>query len=90
MLPIMSFKEYSPTVFKITQSLTFILPSVIVPVLSRHNTLTLASISSEYISCTSVWFLASLTMPTASATLVKRSMPEGIMPMTTEQVRCIA
>ncbi len=33
-----------------TISSTFILPSVIVPVLSRHKTLTLASVSIEYIS----------------------------------------
>ena len=43
-----------------TQSFTLMRPSVIVPVLSRHNTFTLASISKEYRSCTSVLFLASL------------------------------
>ena len=40
----------SPIVFRIIVSFTRIRPSVIVPVLSRHRTFTLASISSEYIS----------------------------------------
>ena len=86
-LPIISFMEWSPTVFKITVSLTFILPSVIVPVLSRHSTFTRASISSEYISCTSVFDFASLIIPTASASEVSSSIPEGIIPITTVQVR---
>ena len=88
--PIISFSEYSSTVFKIMQSLTFILPSVIVPVLSRQSTLTRASISSEYKSCTKVLCLVRRITPTASATLVSSSIPEGIMPIITVHVRCIA
>ena len=42
-------------------SVTRIVPSVIVPVLSRHTISALASISIEYISCTSVLFFASRT-----------------------------
>ena len=68
------------------QSLTFMRPSVMVPVLSRQSTLTRASISSEYISCTRVLYFARRIMPTDSATVVRSSSPEGIMPMMTEQV----
>ena len=57
------------------------LPSVIVPVLSRHNTSVLASISILYKSWTKVLFLASLTTPTARATLVSKNIPAGIIPI---------
>ena len=69
------------------QSLTFILPSVMVPVLSRHSTFTRASISNEYRSCTRVLCVIKRRMPTVSAKLVKSNMPEGIMPMMTVTVR---
>ena len=69
------------------QSLTFMRPSVRVPVLSRHKTLTRASISNEYMSCTSVLRDISRMMPSVKARLVRSSIPEGIMPMTMETVR---
>ena len=86
MEPKISSTVYSVGLFKSTQSLTRILPSVIVPVLSRHRTLTRASISREYISCTSVLYFARRIMPTESATVVSSNKPEGTMPMTTENV----
>ena len=68
------------------QSFTVILPSVIVPVLSRQSTLTRASISREYRSCTRVCFFASRLTPNAMASDVKSNSPEGIMPITTAPV----
>ena len=47
MEPRISSTEYSVGLLSSMQSLTFIRPSVIVPVLSRHSTLTRASISRE-------------------------------------------
>ena len=55
-------------------------PVVMVPVLSRHSTSTRARVSMPYSSCTSVLRLPSRTTPTASATLVSRISPSGIMP----------
>ena len=86
MLAMTSSSVWSTKVLRIMQSLTVILPSVIVPVLSRHSTLTRASISREYRSCTRVCFLASLRTPTAIAKDVSSNSPEGIMPTTTAQV----
>ena len=64
---------------KVIKSTTFIVPSVMVPVLSRHKTFVLASISIEYRSRTKVFFFASLTTPTASAMVISRNIPAGIM-----------
>ena len=88
-LPTISFTEYSVGLFSSMQSLTFMRPSVMVPVLSRQSTFTRASISSEYRSCTRVLCVIRRMMPSVSAILVSSSMPEGIMPMTMETVRWI-
>ena len=56
------------------------LPSVIVPVLSRHSTSTLASVSTQYISCARVWCLASLITLRQNTTDVSATRPLGIMP----------
>ena len=61
---------------------TCMLPSVIVPVLSRQSTSTRASVSMLYRSCTSVRLRASLMTPTASAIEVSITSPSGIMPTT--------
>ena len=45
---------------------------VIVPVLSTHRTFTLASVSTQFISCTSTLFFPSLITLTTSATLARR------------------
>ena len=79
--PIIAFSELAYALLISTLFTTFIVPSVIVPVLSRHSTSVRASISIEYKSCTSVLLLASLITPTASATLVSKNMPAGIMPI---------
>ena len=63
-----------------TTSLTDISGLVIVPVLSTQSTLTLASVSTQFISCTSTLFPASLLTLTTSATLASRYNPSGIMP----------
>ena len=60
-------------------SLTRMLPSVIVPVLSRHSVSTRASISMQYSSCTTVFLFARRKKEAASATLVSRKGPAGIM-----------
>ena len=62
-------------------STTFIVPSVIVPVLSKHRTLARASISMEYRFLTSVFFLPSLITPTDNPTVINRYMPAGIIPV---------
>ena len=53
---------------------------VIVPVLSTHNTLTLASVSTQFISCTNTLLLASFLTLTTKATLASRYRPSGIIP----------
>ncbi len=73
------FKSMSFAPLSGTTSFTFIVPSVIVPVLSKQSTLTLANISIEYISFTSVFFVPSLITPTASVILVNKYIPEGII-----------
>ena len=60
-------------------SATSIVPSVIVPVLSRHTTSTRASTSMAGSSCTSVRRRDSRTTPTANATLVSSTRPSGTM-----------
>ena len=62
-------------------SLTSIIPSVIVPVLSRHNTSVLASVSIQYNSWTKTLYLPSLITDTARTVLVKRTNPSGIIPI---------
>ena len=61
---------------------THIVPSVIVPVLSRQSTSARASISIEYMSCTSVLFLASFSTLSVRVRVTRRYIPAGIMPMT--------
>ena len=63
-----------------TTSLTDISGFVIVPVLSTHSTLTLASVSTQFISCTRTFLPASLLTLTTSATLARRYKPSGIIP----------
>ena len=69
-----------------TKSATSIQPSVIVPVLSRHNTSTLASVSIQYNSCTSTLLLDNLMTLTAKTVLVKSINPSGIIPITAATV----
>jgi len=80
MLEIISRTVYFPPYFNSITSQTFIVPFVIVPVLSRHNVSTRASISIQYNSCTRVRDFAKLITPTARASDVKRNMPAGIIP----------
>ena len=75
--PAISFPTLS---FKNTTSLTDISGLVIVPVLSTHNTLTLASVSTQFISCTNTLLLASFLTLTTKATLASRYRPSGIIP----------
>ena len=74
------------TLFSSITSQTCIVPSVIVPVLSRHKTLLLASISMEKRSFTSVFFLLSLITPTASAIVTSKNIPAGTIPVNAPQV----
>ena len=69
---------------------TCILPSVMVPVLSRHRVSTRASVSMQYSSCTSVLRFARLMEPTASATLVSKTRPSGITTSNAATVDTIA
>ena len=69
---------------------TVMLPSVIVPVLSRQSTSTLARFSTQYKSCTRVWWRERRTTLTASAMLTKSTMPPGIMAEIAATVRTIA
>ena len=48
--------------------------------MSTHNTLTLASVSTQFISCTITFFFPSLITLTTSATLASRYSPSGIIP----------
>ena len=63
------------------KSLTSIIPSVNVPVLSKHNVSTLASVSIQYNSCTNTFDLDSLITLTAKTVLVRRMSPSGIIPI---------
>ena len=67
---------------KSTVSTTRMLPSVIVPVLSKHNVSTRASISMQYSSCARVLFLLSRKKDAPNATLVNKKGPAGIMEIT--------
>ena len=62
-------------------SFTSITPSVIVPVLSRQITLTLARVSIQYKSCTKTFLLDSLITLTAKTVLVSKTNPSGIIPI---------
>jgi len=57
-----------------------IFPSVIVPVLSRHNVSTCANVSIEYISWTKIRFFASLVTPVVNAILINNTNPFGNIP----------
>ena len=57
------------------------LPSVMVPVLSRHKVSTRASISMQGNSRTSTFLCASLSAPTASVMLVSKTIPLGTIPI---------
>ena len=59
---------------------TAILFFVIVPVLSTQSTLTLASVSTHTISCTTTFFFPSRITLTTRATLASRYKPSGIIP----------
>ena len=59
---------------------TVISSVVSVPVLSRQSTSTLASVSMQYISCTSTFLDESLIIDTARTELVRRIIPFGIIP----------
>ena len=61
-------------------SITFILPSVIVPVLSKQRVSMCASVSTLYRSCTSTCFFASLITPDSSEILVNSTNPLGSIP----------
>ena len=63
----------------ISNDSTDIVPSVKVPVLSKHKVSTLESNSTEYKSWAKVLFWASLTTPVAIATEAKRAIPQGII-----------
>ena len=56
-----------------------IVPSVIVPVLSKHRVSTLANISIEYKSWTKHLFLARVKTPTERVTDVSKNIPAGII-----------
>ena len=71
-------------------SKTFIVPSVIVPVLSRQSTFARASISIEYMFLTRVFFLASFTTPTVKPTVIRRYIPAGIIPVSAPLVLVMA
>ena len=59
---------------------------VMVPVLSTHSTSTRASVSMQFISCVSTRRPARRIIPTASATLVSRYNPSGIIPISAATV----
>ena len=63
-----------------TISSTCMEPSVIVPVLSRQRVSTLARVSTQYMSCTSVFLAESFITLTAKARLISSTSPSGIMP----------
>ena len=69
---------------------TLILPSVMVPVLSRQRVSTLANVSVQYISWARVLCAASLIVLTAITTLVRRYSPSGIIPISAAAVLTIA
>ena len=71
----------SSSLYRCTSS-TRMVPSVIVPVLSRQRVSTLASVSIQYNSCTSVFFVARTREPSVRATLVSSTRPSGIIPRT--------
>ena len=71
----------SLSLFPINSTLTKLsFPSVIVPVLSTHNTSTLAKTSVADNCCTNVLYFASLTTDTIKVALVRRTKPSGIIP----------
>ena len=59
---------------------TSISGSVMVPVLSTHSTSTRASVSMQFMSCTSTFFRLSFTADAAMAMEVSRYSPSGIIP----------
>ena len=61
-------------------SITFIFPSVIVPVLSKHKVSMCAKVSTLYKSCTKTCFLASFITPVSSDILVSNTKPFGSIP----------
>ena len=61
--------------------LTSIIPSVIVPVLSKQIVSTLASVSIQYSCWTNTFCLPSLITLTAITELVSKSNPSGIIPI---------
>jgi len=66
--------------------LTSIVPSVIVPVLSRQSTSTRASVSIQYRSCASVLCLERRITLTQNTVDESATSPEGIMPMSVATV----
>ena len=60
------------------------------PVLSTHSTSTRARVSMAFISWINVRFRARRTTLTASATLVSKNSPSGIMPMRAATVETTA
>ena len=61
-------------------SSTCILPSVSVPVLSRHKVSTCANVSRANSSCTNTFFLESAMIPTARLMLMSSTRPFGSIP----------
>ena len=55
------------------------MPSVRVPVLSKHKVFTLDKDSTEYKFWAKVWVCANLTTPVAIATDANKAIPNGIM-----------
>ena len=56
--------------------------SVIVPVLSTHNTSTRDKVSMLFMSCKRTFFVANRMVPSAKATVASKYNPSGIMPIT--------
>ena len=81
--------EISPLLKEISLT-TSNFPSVIVPVLSKHATSTLASISIQYKSCTNTFFLDNLITLTARTVEVSKTNPSGIIPIIPATVEVIA
>ena len=69
---------------------THMRPSVMVPVLSRHSVSTRASVSMQYSSCTRVLRADRRITPKASAVLISRTSPWGIIPSMAETVSRMA
>ena len=66
--------------------MTSIILVVIVPVLSIHKTSVLAKLSILFISWSKTFFSASLIALSASATVVNKYSPSGIIPINADTI----